>query len=90
MYSCSTAGGISRRDQAINRAHRLGVKGTVTVTRMTSLETIEQRIHNVLEEKRALFNSLFAEAGAPRTLGLNQEEIFGLFNLKIPAKRKAG
>ena len=27
-------------DQAINRAHRLGVTGTVTVTRMTSLETI--------------------------------------------------
>lgn len=76
-------------DQAINRAHRLGVKGTVTVTRMTSLETIEQRIHDVLEAKRSLFNTLFAETGAPRTLGLNQEEIFGLFNLKVPSRRKA-
>ncbi len=34
-------------DQAVNRAHRLGVTGPVTVTRMTSLGTIEQRIHEV-------------------------------------------
>ena len=71
-------------DQAINRAHRLGVKQPVTVTRMMSLETIEQRIHDVLEQKRDLFNTLFAETGTPQNLGLNQQEIFGLFGLKSP------
>ncbi len=71
-------------DQAINRAHRLGVKQPVTVTRMMSLETIEQRIHDVLEEKRELFNSLFSETGTPQNLGLNQKEIFGLFGLNVP------
>jgi SNF2 family DNA or RNA helicase len=75
-------------DQAINRAHRIGAKGAVTVTRMMTTDTIEQRIHNVLEEKRALFNQLFAEAGAPRPLGLCQDEIFGLFNLSIPKHKK--
>ena len=71
-------------DQAINRAHRLGVKQPVTVTRMMSLETIEQRIHDVLEEKRELFNNLFSETGTPQNLGLNQKEIFGLFGLNVP------
>jgi len=71
-------------DQAINRAHRLGVKGTVTVSRMMAMNTIEQRIHNVLEEKRALINTLFAETGQPKSLGLTQKEIFGLFNLHLP------
>jgi SNF2 family DNA or RNA helicase len=71
-------------DQAINRAHRLGVKGTVTVSRMMAMNTIEQRIHNVLEEKRALINTLFAETGQPKSLGLTQKEIFGLFNLNLP------
>lgn len=68
-------------DQAINRAHRIGAAGPVTVTRMIAADTIEQRIHDVLEQKRELFNQLFANTNAPRTAGLSQDEIFGLFNL---------
>jgi SNF2 family DNA or RNA helicase len=74
-------------DQAINRAHRLGAKGTVTVSRMMTLNTIEQRIHNILEEKRQLINTLFEETGTPKGLGLSQKEIFGLFHLSLPAAR---
>lgn len=76
-------------DQAVNRAHRIGAAGPVTVTRMMAAGTIEQRIHEVLEQKRELFNQLFAEAGAPRTTGLTQSEIFGLFNLSTPKTKKA-
>ncbi len=76
-------------DQAINRAHRLGVTGPVTVTRMMTVDTIEQRIHNVLEEKRELLTTLFAEASKPRNLGLSQKEIFGLFNLNLPRAEAA-
>ncbi len=76
-------------DQAINRAHRLGATGPVTVTRMTSLNTIEERIHKVLAEKRELFNVLFSETGTPQNLSLNQKEIFGLFNLKAPKASRA-
>ncbi len=75
-------------DQAVNRAHRIGVSGPVTVTRMMAAGTIEQRIHDVLEQKRELFNQLFAETAAPRTIGLSQDEIFGLFNLKHPIQHK--
>ncbi len=69
-------------DQAINRAHRIGAAGPVTVTRMMMVETIEERIHQVLEEKRELFEMILSNTGDPRTTGLSQNEIFGLFNLK--------
>ena len=71
-------------DQAINRAHRLGVKSHVTVTRMMAMNTIEQRINDILEVKRQLFNELFANTGTPKNLKLSQKEIFGLFNLNVP------
>jgi SNF2 family DNA or RNA helicase len=79
-------------DQAINRAHRIGAAGSVTVTRFLALSTIEERINQVLEEKRELFNAIFSDASAPRSAGLTHEQIFGLFNLQTPKGplRKAG
>ncbi len=71
-------------DQAINRAHRIGAKGAVTVTRMISSGTIEERIHQVLEEKRELFDTILSQAKGPTKSGLSQEDIFGLFQLKMP------
>ena len=41
-------------DQAINRAHRIGAVGAVTVTRFLSVDTIEERIDEVLRRKRDL------------------------------------
>ncbi len=71
-------------DQAINRAHRIGAAGPVTVTRMLTLGTIEERINQILEEKRELFATIFSQTATPRNLGLTQDEIFGLFNLRTP------
>lgn len=75
-------------DQAINRAHRLGSAGSVTVNRLICSGTIEERIHSVLEEKRELFQSVLGEKGNT-PLGLNQNDIFGLFNLEIPTRKTA-
>ncbi len=75
-------------DQAINRAHRIGADGPVTVTRMLTLGTIEERIHQVLEEKRQLFDAVFSETECPTSLGLTQEDVFGLFDLKLPTPHK--
>ncbi len=72
-------------DQAINRAHRIGVDGPVNVTRFLTLDTIEERIDRVLQEKRELFDIIFSGAEGRRKLGLSQEELFGLFQLKCPA-----
>jgi SNF2 family DNA or RNA helicase len=71
-------------DQAINRAHRIGVTGPVTVTRMLALATIEERINQVLEHKRQLFDQILGQTAAPASLGLSQSEIFALFNLRTP------
>jgi len=71
-------------DQAINRAHRIGAAGPVTVTRFITVGTIEERINRVLEEKRELFNTIFSDTEGHRRLGLSQQELFGLFDLKCP------
>jgi len=72
-------------DQAINRAHRIGADGPVNVTRFLMLDTIEERIDRILQEKRELFDVIFSGAEGRRKLGLTQEELFGLFQLKCPA-----
>jgi len=71
-------------DQAINRAHRIGIDGPVYVTRFLMLDTIEERIERILQEKRDLFDAIFSDAAAHQKLGLTQEELFGLFQLKCP------
>jgi SNF2 family DNA or RNA helicase len=76
-------------DQAINRAHRIGQKHPVIVTRFVTPGTIESRIAEVLERKRQLFNELIEQNGPPLSLGLSEEEIFGLFDIQARPKRAA-
>lgn len=73
-------------DQAINRAHRIGSKGSVTVTRMITQNTIEERINEVLQSKRELFEQILSGTDQPAKAGLSREEIFGLFNLRAGGK----
>jgi SNF2 family DNA or RNA helicase len=68
-------------DQAINRAHRIGAAGPVTVTRFLSTGTIEQRINEILERKRELFDQVFDDTVTSASGGLSREEVFSLFNL---------
>lgn len=68
-------------DQAINRAHRIGAKRSVTITRFLALNTIEQRIHDVLQRKRELFDTVFGDNITTANSGLTREEIFSLFKL---------
>jgi SNF2 family DNA or RNA helicase len=69
-------------DQAINRAHRIGQKAPVFVTRFIAQDTIECRIAEVLEKKRELFNDLVGQNGPPARLGMTEDEIFGLFDIQ--------
>jgi len=70
-------------DQAVNRAHRIGVKNPVIVTRFISRNTIEEKIDRVLREKRELFEAVLGDGdNNNRSLSLTASEIFGLFELK--------
>jgi SNF2 family DNA or RNA helicase len=75
-------------DQAINRAHRIGAAGAVTVTRYLSADTIEERIDEVLRKKRDLSDTILSQAEAPASSGLTTEDLFALFKL-APPKRTA-
>ena len=70
-------------DQAINRAHRVGQKEPVIVSRYISPDTIEERIALVLEQKRELFNYLIDDQDNPDLGVLTPDDVFGLFDLKI-------
>ena len=74
-------------DQAINRAHRIGQRFPVTVTRFQAEGTIEGRIAGILEAKRKVFNDLLSQADKPANLGLTEDEVFGLFDIKARPKR---
>lgn len=79
-------------DQAINRAHRIGAAGPVTVTRYITLNTIEERIALILEEKRDLLRAVFAEGIPNPSGGMTRDDVFGLFNIPLghsPKRRVA-
>lgn len=70
-------------DQAINRAHRIGCKSQVIVTRFICKDTIEERIDLVLQQKRELFAAILGDSDTTNaSLSLTASEIFGLFDLK--------
>jgi len=77
-------------DQAIGRAHRVGVKGAVTVTRFLMTGTIEERIDRVLNEKRELFETVLSGAEGRTKVGLTQKEILGLFGQEFTTAGSGG
>lgn len=70
-------------DQAVNRAHRVGVKTKVIVNKFICKDTVEERIDRVLNEKRAIFEAVLGDGDAlDDDLTLSAKDIFGLFDLR--------
>jgi SNF2 family DNA or RNA helicase len=76
-------------DQAVNRAHRIGAAGAVTVTRYLAADTIEERIDEVLRKKRDLSEAILSQAEPGEGKGLTVDELFALFRLPAPNRAAA-
>lgn len=63
-------------DQAADRAHRIGQDRPVIVTRLVTLETVEERILALQSRKRALADA--ALAGADRAAALTRDDLLAL------------
>lgn len=71
--------------QAEDRTHRIGQKKTVFVTYLLTVNTIEERIQNLLKKKRQLFKEVIDDLSDENLSNLTEEDLFGLFNIQ---KRK--
>ena len=69
--------------QAEDRAHRIGQKKTVFVTSLFAMDTIEERIQNLLKRKRDLFQEVIDDLSDTNlSKVLTEDELISLFNLK--------
>jgi len=71
--------------QAEDRAHRIGQNKTVFVNTLLTKDTIEEKIHKLLESKKLLFK-VFVDDLSDRNLQnlLSEEELLSLFGLNAP------
>ena len=79
-------------EQATARVYRIGQERPVFVESLFTLGTIEERIVQLLEEKRRLFAEVFDEIGEDEQLleRLSDADIFGLFGLPSPPRGRMG
>lgn len=68
--------------QAEDRVHRMGQVFPVTVFKYVAIGTIEERIQSILAEKQKLFDEVVDDVSLDLAVGLNQNELFGLFGLE--------
>ena len=76
-------------DQASARVHRIGQNKAVFVTSLFTSDTIEERVANLLKEKRELFKGVFRELEDKDALAndkISDKELFGLFDLPVPGQ----
>ena len=69
---------ISAQNQATDRAYRIGQHNNVQVFKLIAKDTIEERIMNLQEQKRALGDSIITNSDGIIT-SMTQEDILNLF-----------
>ncbi|MCA9532193.1 MAG: SNF2 helicase associated domain-containing protein [Myxococcales bacterium] len=66
-------------DQATDRAHRIGQDKVVTVYRLIAAGTVEEKILDLSEKKRALVSNVLSSEGSPLK-GLTKADVESLFS----------
>jgi SNF2 family DNA or RNA helicase len=69
-------------DQATDRVYRIGQQHHVNVYKFIATGTIEEKIDQILEEKRDLADRILASTGETWITSLSNEELQDLFSLK--------
>lgn len=77
-------------DQAIHRAHRIGQTQPVVVTRYITKDTIESKIEEILERKRALFHQIIGQSINVPPVTLAVEDLFHLFDVSPQNLEQSG
>lgn len=76
--------------QAEDRTHRIGQTKIVFVTALMATNTIEEKIYDILERKRALFTEIIDDLSSDLIEKLlTKEELFSLFNLNVSKQKIA-
>ena len=73
----------AKESQATDRAHRFGQKNDVDVYRLISKGTIEERMHDLISSKQALFEELFEVDDPIRITEMSNDEILALVSLDL-------
>jgi len=77
--------------QAEDRTHRIGQRKTVFVNYLRTVDTIEERIRNLLAAKRQLFDEVIDElSDTDLRTSLSEEELYALLDLKHPNRKGKG
>lgn|GEM_PF-2465958 len=71
--------------QAEDRTHRIGQKQPVNVYRYLMADTIEQRIHELLQRKADLAARIVGTASLDLSRLLTKDDLYGLLELEIRA-----
>lgn len=72
----------ARTAQAEDRVHRIGQRKTVFVYHFWVRKTVEERIYNILQRKRAQFEEIIGPMSNAEGTGLSEDELFEVFGLK--------
>jgi len=70
-------------EQAIHRAHRFNRKSVLHVFRFTVVDSIEERIVNILDEKKALFEQYVNKAETAAIPSLDLNDLMKIVDLQV-------
>ena len=70
-------------NQATDRAYRIGQKKNVLVHKFVCRGTVEERIHSLLEEKKALASELLADGGEIALTEMKNDELLRFVSLDV-------
>jgi superfamily II DNA or RNA helicase len=76
VFLCDLWWNPSVEDQAADRAHRIGQERPVTIYRLVTLGTVEERILQLQEQKRGLVDAALGDA--ERAASLTREDLLAL------------